>query len=281
MERSGLIGQTLNGRYKVEELLGQGGMSAVYKAFDPNLKRMVAVKVIHSHLAGDARFRSRFESEATAVAALRHSNIVQVYDFSNDDDLYYMVQEFVPGETLQDHLRRLNEGGRSMPVADALRYTGDIAEAAGYAHRRGMIHRDIKPANIMLSVHDEAILMDFGIVKITGSSEHTVTGELRYRFPNRLLLSLNAIYVDGLHDLDGDDVYTKISSYVVAHLKASLPLTEVLECYASVGNLADEDYEQKLGYAREGRTLRAHSRAPARGTRRRDCPRRHSTPARR
>ena len=176
MERSGLIGQTLNGRYKVEELLGQGGMSAVYKAFDPNLKRMVAVKVIHSHLAGDARFRSRFESEATAVAALRHSNIVQVYDFSNDDDLYYMVQEFVPGETLQDHLRRLNEGGRSMPVADALRYTGDIAEAAGYAHRRGMIHRDIKPANIMLSVHDEAILMDFGIVKITGSSEHTVTG---------------------------------------------------------------------------------------------------------
>ncbi|NLF10271.1 MAG: serine/threonine protein kinase [Anaerolineaceae bacterium] len=176
MERSGLIGQTLNGRYKIEELLGQGGMSAVYKAFDPNLKRMVAVKVIHSHLAGDARFRSRFESEATAVAALRHSNIVQVYDFSNDDDLYYMVQEFVPGETLQDHLRRLNEGGRSMPVADALRYTGDIAEAAGYAHRRGMIHRDIKPANIMLSVHDEAILMDFGIVKITGSSEHTVTG---------------------------------------------------------------------------------------------------------
>ena len=86
--------------------------------------------------------------------------------------------------------------------------------------------------------------------------EHTVTGALRYRFPNRLLLSLNAIYVDGLHDLDGDDVYTKISSYVVAHLKASLPLTEVLECYASVGNLADADYEQKLGYAREGRTLR-------------------------
>lgn len=176
MERSGLIGQTLNGRYRIEELLGQGGMSSVYRAYDPNLKRMVAVKVIHSHLAGDARFRSRFESEATSVAALRHSNIVQVYDFANDGDLYYMVQEFVPGETLQDYLRRLNDGGRSMPVADALRYTANIADAAGYAHRRGMIHRDIKPANIMLSVHGEAILMDFGIVKITGSSEHTVTG---------------------------------------------------------------------------------------------------------
>jgi outer membrane cobalamin receptor len=86
--------------------------------------------------------------------------------------------------------------------------------------------------------------------------EHTVTGELRYRFPNRLLLSLNAIYVQGLHDLDGDDVYTKVSRYVVAHLKASLPLGDALECYASVGNLADEDYEQKLGYPREGRAVR-------------------------
>ena len=99
-------------------------------------------------------------------------------------------------------------------------------------------------------------LPDGSTRQLRSRPEHTVTGELRYRFPNRLLLSLNAIYVDGLHDLDGDDVYTKISSYVVAHLKASLPLTEVLECYASVGNLADADYEQKLGYAREGRTLR-------------------------
>ena len=99
-------------------------------------------------------------------------------------------------------------------------------------------------------------LPDGSTRQLRSRPEHTVTGELRYRFPNRLLLSLNAIYVEGLHDLDGDDVYTNISSYVVAHLKASLPLTEALECYASVGNLADEDYEQKLGYPREGRALR-------------------------
>ena len=99
-------------------------------------------------------------------------------------------------------------------------------------------------------------LPDGSTRQLRSRPEHTVTGELRYRFPNRLLLSLNAIYVEGLHDLDGDDAYTKISSYVVAHLKASLPLTEALQCYASVGNLADEDYEQKIGYAREGRTLR-------------------------
>jgi outer membrane cobalamin receptor len=99
-------------------------------------------------------------------------------------------------------------------------------------------------------------LPDGSTRQLRSRPEHTVTGELRYRFPNRLLLSLNAIYVDGLHDLDGDDVYTKIPSYVVAHVKASLPLGDALECYASVGNVADEDYEQKIGYPREGRTVR-------------------------
>ena len=99
-------------------------------------------------------------------------------------------------------------------------------------------------------------LPDGGERQLRSRPEHTVTGELRYRFPNRLLLSLNAIYVDGLHDLDGEDVYRKISSYVVAHAKAAYPLGESLECYVSVGNIADTDYEQKIGYPREGRTLR-------------------------
>ncbi|HSJ55518.1 MAG TPA: protein kinase, partial [Anaerolineae bacterium] len=176
MVQNGLIGETLGGRYKIEERIGEGGMSTVYKAYDPNLQRVVAIKTIHSHLASEPRFLGRFESEATAVAKLRHKNIVQVFDFSHDDDLYYMVQEFVPGETLQQRLQRLSDAGREMPVGEAIRYAIDISEAAGYAHQRGMIHRDIKPANIMLDVHGQAILMDFGIVKITGSSEHTVTG---------------------------------------------------------------------------------------------------------
>jgi serine/threonine protein kinase len=158
--------------------LGQGGMSAVYKAYDPNLKRVVAIKLIHTHLAGDPKFLSRFEEEATAVAQLRHPNIVQVFDFNHDEDLYYMVQEFVDGETLQERLRRLNRSGKRMPVGEAIQYTTLICEAAGYAHRLGMIHRDIKPANIMIDVHGQAILMDFGIVKITGGERHTTTGAL-------------------------------------------------------------------------------------------------------
>jgi serine/threonine protein kinase len=176
MSRPGYIGQTIAGRYRIDEILGQGGMSAVYKAFDPNLKRVVAVKLIHPHLASDPRFLVRFEEEASAVAQLRHPHIVQVYDFNHDGDLYYMVQEFVAGETLQLRLRRLNQTGRRMPVDEAVKYIAQIAAAAGYAHQRGMVHRDIKPANIMLDVQGQAILMDFGIVKIVGGTQHTATG---------------------------------------------------------------------------------------------------------
>jgi serine/threonine protein kinase len=176
MSQSFWIGKTLGGRYKIEELLGQGGMSAVYKATDPNLRRAVAIKMIHSHLSSDPGFVRRFEEEATAVAQLRHPNIVQVYDFNHDDDIYYMVLEFIPGETLQDHLRRLNNAERRLPLKDVIFYAAGICDAIDYAHIRGLIHRDIKPANIMLSVMGQAILMDFGIAKIIGGQQHTASG---------------------------------------------------------------------------------------------------------
>jgi serine/threonine protein kinase len=177
-ERPSWIGKTLGNRYRIDELLGQGGMSAVYKAFDPNLKRVVAIKIVHSHLAGDSRFITRFEEETKAVAQLRHPNIVQVYDFNHEGDVYYMVQEFIPGETLQQRLKRMRESGRTLGVNEAVQYIIQIAQAAGYAHQRGMVHRDIKPANIMIDVHDQAVLMDFGIVKIAGGEQHTATGSV-------------------------------------------------------------------------------------------------------
>lgn len=176
MSKPSWIGQTLSGRYKIEEMLGQGGMSAVYKAYDPNLKRVVAVKLVHQHLSDDQEFVKRFEEEASTVASLRHPNIVQVYDFNADQGINYMVMEFVPGETLQQRLKRLNADQRRMPVDEALQVTINICDALSYAHKRGMVHRDIKPANIMLDVTNQAILMDFGIVKIIGGSSHTVTG---------------------------------------------------------------------------------------------------------
>jgi serine/threonine-protein kinase len=187
MEQSTWIGRSLNGRYKIDALLGQGGMSAVYKATDPNLKRVVAIKLIHPHLSTDSDFVYRFKKEAAAVAALRHPNIIQVFDFNTDNDVYYMVLEFVPGETLQDRLKHLKQSNARMPVDQAVRILLNICDALSYAHKQGIIHRDIKPANIMLDVHGQAILMDFGIVKILDDTSHTATGAVvgtaRYMSP--------------------------------------------------------------------------------------------------
>jgi eukaryotic-like serine/threonine-protein kinase len=178
MKQPSWIGHTLGGRYRLETLLGQGGMSAVYRADDPNLRRAVAIKLIHGHLAGDPEFVRRFEEEAAAVAQLRHPNIVQVYDFNHDGDTYYMVLEFVPGETLYDKLRQLNSAGERMPLEEVVAITTTLCEAVDYAHRRRMIHRDLKPANVMITPPGQAILMDFGIVKIVGGDTQTATGAM-------------------------------------------------------------------------------------------------------
>lgn len=184
------IGKKIGGRYQVEELLGQGGMSAVYKATDPNLKRVVAIKLIHTHLSHEPNFVRRFEEEAAAVAQLRHPHIIQVFDFDHDEDTYYMVLEFVPGETLADRMQRLNQQGRQLSLKEMVQYAAEICRAVDYAHQRGMIHRDLKPANVMLNVQGEAILMDFGIAKILGGQQHTATGAVlgtaRYMSPEQI-----------------------------------------------------------------------------------------------
>lgn len=176
MGQPGWIGRALSGRYQIESLLGQGGMSAVYRGNDPNLRRTVAIKLIHSHLSEEPQFVSRFEEEAAAVAQLKHPNIIQVYDFDHDGDTYYMVLEFVPGETLQARLRKLNQANRRMALEEVRNVVAGVCDALDYAHRRGMIHRDVKPANIMITPEGQPVLMDFGIAKIVGGKQHTATG---------------------------------------------------------------------------------------------------------
>jgi serine/threonine protein kinase len=170
------VGKKIGNRYQIEALLGQGGMSAVYRAYDPNLRRKVAIKLIHPHLSSDPNFVGRFKEEAAAVARLRHPNIIQVHDFDIDGETYYMVMEYLVGETLQAKLKRLNANEGLMPFDEALSLCIQLCEATGYAHDHELVHRDIKPANIMLNVNGQAILMDFGIVKILGGDYHTATG---------------------------------------------------------------------------------------------------------
>jgi serine/threonine-protein kinase len=178
MSQPSWIGHTIGGRYKIEALLGQGGMSAVYQATDPNLRRTVAVKLIHPHLGSDPEFVRRFEQEAAAVAQLRHPNIVQVFDFDHDGDTYYMVLEFLRGETLQARLRALHAADQRLPLTEIVRIMSLLCDAVAYAHQQGMLHRDLKPGNVMLDPRGQPILMDFGVAKIIGGQQHTATGAI-------------------------------------------------------------------------------------------------------
>ena len=136
MTQSSWIGQTVGGRYEIQELLGQGGMSAVYKANDPNLRRVVAVKIIHPHLSSDPEFVRRFEEEAAAVAQLRHPNLIQVFDFNHDEETYFIVFEFVPGETVQGRLKRMKTAERPMDMAQAVDIAAQTADGLQYAHHK-------------------------------------------------------------------------------------------------------------------------------------------------
>lgn len=178
MSRPSWIGYRLSDRYQIEELLGQGGMSAVYRAVDPNLRRSVAIKLIHSHISQDADFLRRFTDEAANVAQLSHPNIIQVYDFNQDQGSYYMVLELIDGVTLQERLADLQAAGEMMTYAEVVSVVANICDALHYAHERGLLHRDIKPANVMLRNDGRAVLMDFGIAKILGGTNLTGTGAI-------------------------------------------------------------------------------------------------------
>jgi serine/threonine protein kinase len=177
MSPSNLEGITL-GKYRVLEPLGRGGMAQVYKAYHPQLDRYMAVKILRSDLVESEEFLARFRHEAHAVSGLRHANIVQVFDFDMQDDYYYMVMELLEGNTLRALLNDYRVRKQRMPLTEIVRILKDILSGLSYAHGEGIIHRDIKPANIMLTKKGQAVLTDFGIAQIVGSTQHTVSGAL-------------------------------------------------------------------------------------------------------
>jgi tRNA A-37 threonylcarbamoyl transferase component Bud32 len=172
-----LEGQTL-GRYRVLEPLGRGGMARVYRAYHPQLNRYVAIKVLRSDLMEDEGFLERFRREAQAVAALRHPNIVQVFDFDVQDELYFMVMELLEGDTLKTRLNDYRMREEKMPAGEVVRVLLDVLDGLAYAHSEGMIHRDIKSANVLLTKKGQAVIADFGIAQIVGSTRHTASGAL-------------------------------------------------------------------------------------------------------
>ena len=177
MSPSNLEGITL-GKYRILEPLGRGGMAQVYKAYHPQLDRYMAIKILRSDLVENDEFLTRFRHEAHAVSGLRHANIVQVFDFDMQDDYYYMVMELLEGDTLRALLNDYRVRNQRMPLAEIVRIIKDVLSGLSYAHAEGIIHRDIKPANIMLNKKGQAVLTDFGIAQIIGSTQHTVSGAL-------------------------------------------------------------------------------------------------------
>ena len=146
---------------EIIELLGQGGMGAVYKARQPRLNRFVALKILSPEKQNDPQFAERFEREARALAWLNHPNIVTVYDFGETQGNYYLLMEFVDGMTLRQLLQ-----ARRLASAEALAIVPQICQALQYAHEQGIIHRDIKPENILLDKKGQVKIADFGIAKL-------------------------------------------------------------------------------------------------------------------
>ncbi|HEU5215802.1 MAG TPA: protein kinase [Gaiellaceae bacterium] len=170
MARPAQPGDLIAGRYELEELVGTGGMSSVFRAHDIQLDRRVAVKILHEHYAADPEYLARFRSEARAVARLSHPNIVTVIDRGEDEGRQYIVFEHVDGENLKELVVRT---GR-LPVRKALELALATANGLAFAHEQGLVHRDVKPQNVLLSSEGDVKVTDFGIARSL-DVEHGVT----------------------------------------------------------------------------------------------------------
>jgi serine/threonine-protein kinase len=167
-----VVGETIAERYEVEELVGHGGMSSVYKAHDTLLERNVALKILHEQYNADEDFVERFKREARAVAQLQHPNIVTVIDRGEEDDKQFIVFEYIDGENLKERVVRKGRLG----VREALEIAVEVARGLAFAHSQGLVHRDVKPQNVLLNGDGRAKVTDFGIARSLDVDGMTQTG---------------------------------------------------------------------------------------------------------
>ncbi|HTU16173.1 MAG TPA: PASTA domain-containing protein [Solirubrobacterales bacterium] len=166
------IGDVIDGRYRIEALIGSGGMADVWLADDLHLPRRVALKILHDRFARDPEFIERFRREAESAAALQHVNIVSIFDRGEVGDTYYIAMAYIEGRTLRDLINL----GLTPPESVAI--VRQILEAAGFAHRHGVIHRDLKPLNVIVDATGLATVTDFGIARAIGVSDLTEAGSI-------------------------------------------------------------------------------------------------------
>ncbi|MFA7502914.1 MAG: protein kinase, partial [Anaerovoracaceae bacterium] len=168
-----MVGRILGNRYKIIEKIGTGGMADVYLAFDQTENTEVALKILHAQFSGDSDFVKRFRREAEAATSLEHENIVKIYSISEEDDLHYIVMEYVKGDTLKGVLKRHGY----LPVDEAVKIIMQVTDALIHAHSNQVIHRDIKPHNILINENGVKIA-DFGIARTVTQSTITHTGSV-------------------------------------------------------------------------------------------------------
>lgn len=168
-----MINRTVR-NFQLKELIATGGMAAIYKAVQVSLDRIVAVKILHGHLAQDKNFITRFEREAKAAANLKHENIVNIIDYGKAEDVYFIAMEYIDGRSLKE----LVSSVKFMPLDMALSIAYDISNGLAHAHGRGMVHRDIKPANIMIGYDGTVKIADFGLAQAQDLTSVTITGSI-------------------------------------------------------------------------------------------------------
>lgn len=180
------VGQKIDGRYLLLELVGEGGMANVYKADDLLEHREVAIKVLKPEFANNQELLRRFKNESRAISVLNHSNIVKVYDVSFRERIQYIAMEYVDGITLKEYIE---QRGEPLTYKEVVHFSMKVLDALQHAHDKGIVHRDIKPQNIMISTDGNVKVMDFGIARLTRSESHTATdqaiGSVHYISPEQ------------------------------------------------------------------------------------------------
>jgi serine/threonine-protein kinase len=187
------------GPYRILEQIGKGSMATVFKAYQEERKRYVALKVLHPAFKEDPNFLGRFQREASMVAKLDHPNIIPFYDYAEYKGFPYLVMKFIEGQTLKDRLQKgpLNK-------EEILKITRTVGDGLTYAHQQGILHRDVKPSNVLLANDGQIYLADFGLARLASANDSTLSAEILVGTPQYL----SPEQASGITDLDvRSDVY--------------------------------------------------------------------------